>query len=350
VVYIQAEHLKVCVERVFTAAGVPRERALQVAESLVESNLVGHDSHGVLRVGSYIDAISSGSVDPNAESEIVRSSATTAVIDGRRGLGIIAGRKAMALAMAKAKEHDIGIVTLRNVGHTGRMGEYAVQAAREGFVCSIMAAGPRAGGMVAPFGATSPAFNTNPMSWGLPANCYPAIYVDFATSMAAWGKIQAAIDRGDSIPEGWLLDVDGRPTTDPTRIRNGGTLVAFGQHKGSGLAFLVEALCGALSGVSCAPLADYAGEYVLLMSAIRVEAFQPLDAFRTRIDGLVDAIHAARKAEGVAEVFAPGEKEWRTREKRLCEGIDVAEAAWERIVAAGARYGCPVSLPAQPSE
>ena len=341
-VHISAQVLQDHVQSVFIATGVPEGRALVVASSLVESDLVGHDSHGVLRVGSYIEAIERGSVDPCADMEVVRSSATTAVIDGHRGLGVVVGRQAMSLAMAKADAHDIGMVAVRNTGHTGRMGEYAVQAASQGYVSSVMAAGPRRGGMVAPYGATSPVFNTNPMSWGLPANCYPAVFLDFATSVAAWGKIQSAIDRGRSIPEGWLLDSDGQPTTDPSQVR-GGTLLTFGGHKGSGLAFLTEALAGALSGVSCAPLADYAGEFVLLMTAVRVEAFQPLDAFRSRIDGLVAAVKAARPADGVQEVLAPGEKEWRTREQRLRDGLEIPESAWERIVSAGARHGLTIA-------
>ncbi|MFO7696184.1 MAG: Ldh family oxidoreductase [Anaerolineae bacterium] len=341
-VHIQAAALEDHVRSVFIAVGVPGARAAVVAGSLVESNLVGHDSHGVLRVGSYIESIERGAIDPRAEIEVVRSSAATAAIDGHRGLGIVTGREAMRMAMARAEAHDLGMVVVRNVGHTGRMGEYAVQGAREGYVCSIMAAGPKPGGNVAPYGGTSPVFNTNPMAWGLPASCYPAVFLDFATSVAAWGKIQSAIDKNESIPEGWLLDAEGHPTTDPRDVR-GGTLLPFGAHKGSGLAFLTEALCGGLSGVSCAPLADYAGEFVLVMTAVRVEAFQPLDAFRSRIDGLVAAVRSARRAEGVEQIWAPGEKEWLTREQRLRDGLDIPEAAWARIVSAGARHGIAIS-------
>jgi LDH2 family malate/lactate/ureidoglycolate dehydrogenase len=343
VVHIRADVLQDRVQQVFAAAGVPEDRAVAVAESLVESDLVGHDSHGVLRVGSYVDAIDRGSVDPTAEPEVLRSSATTAVVDGHRGLGILMARQAMAMAMSRAKEHDLGMVALRNVGHTGRMGEYAVQAAREGYVSSVMAGGPKPGGNVAPYGGTSPVFNTNPMAWGLPANCYPAVFLDFATSVAAWGKIQSAIDKGESIPEGWLLDADGHPTTDPQQVR-GGTMLPFGAHKGSGLAFLVEALCGGLSGASCAPLPDYAGGHVLIMTATRVDAFQPLESFRARIDGLVAAVRNARPAEGFSEILAAGEHEWHTRAKRIKDGLDIPEAAWERIIAAGTRHGVVVTL------
>jgi len=331
------------VRAVFVAAGVSEERAAIVANSLVESNLVGHDSHGVLRVGSYVEMIERRSVDPFAEPEIVRSSATTAVVDGHNGLGIVVARQAMGMAMEKAAMHDVGLVVVEHLGHTGRMGEYAVQAAREGFVSLVMGGGPKPGGNVAPYGGTSPVFNTNPLAWGLPASRYPAVFLDLATSVAAWGKIQSAIDKDESIPEGWLLDAEGHPTTDPRDVR-GGTLLPFGGYKGSGLAFVVEALCGGLSSVSCAPLADYAGGHVLLMWTARVEAFQPLEAFRARIDGLVRAVKDARRAEGVEEILAPGELEWRTREQRLRDGLDIPPAAWDRIVAAGLRHGVPARV------
>jgi len=331
------------VRAVFVAAGVSEERAAIVANSLVESNLVGHDSHGVLRVGSYVEMIERHSVDPFAEPEIVRSSATTAVVDGHNGLGIVVARQAMGMAMEKAAMHDVGLVVVEHLGHTGRMGEYAVQAAREGFVSLVMGGGPKPGGNVAPYGGTSPVFNTNPLAWGLPASRYPAVFLDLATSVAAWGKIQSAIDKDEPIPEGWLLDAEGHPTTDPRDVR-GGTLLPFGGYKGSGLAFVVEALCGGLSSVSCAPLADYAGGHVLLMWTARVEAFQPLEAFRARIDGLVRAVKDARRAEGVEEILAPGELEWRTREQRLRDGLDIPPAAWDRIVAAGLRHGVPARV------
>jgi len=331
------------VRAVFVAAGVSEERAAIVANSLVESNLVGHDSHGVLRVGSYVEMIERRSVDPFAEPEIVRSSATTAVVDGHNGLGIVVARQAMGMAMEKAAMHDVGLVVVEHLGHTGRMGEYAVQAAREGFVSLVMGGGPKPGGNVAPYGGTSPVFNTNPLAWGLPASRYPAVFLDLATSVAAWGKIQSAIDKDEPIPEGWLLDAEGHPTTDPRDVR-GGTLLPFGGYKGSGLAFVVEALCGGLSSVSCAPLTDYAGGHVLLMWTARVDAFQPLEAFRARIDGLVRAVKDARRAEGVEEILAPGELEWRTREQRLRDGLDIPPAAWDRIVAAGLRHGVPARV------
>lgn len=341
---ISAERLTQVVSGVFAAAGVPEVDAAQVAESLVENNLVGHDSHGVLRVGSYVEALEQGRLDPHGQTRTLRESATTALLDGGRNWGVLVARAAMDLAMRKAREHDLGVVAIRNTAHTGRLGEYVVQAARQGFVAMVIGSGSRPGGTVAPFGAASPVFNTNPLSWGVPANRFPAVFVDFATSAAAWGKIQSALDKGAPIPLGWLLDAQGEPTTDPADQRRGGVQLPFGAHKGSGLAFMVEILCGGLTGVSCAALDDYAGEFVLVMGALNIAAFQPVERFRAQVDGLVAAVKSARKAPGVAEILVPGEMEWRTREQRLREGIEVPEAAWERIVAAGQRHGYTVTI------
>lgn len=317
---------------------------MQVADSLVETNLVGHDSHGVMRVGAYVQALEEGRLDPRGELKVLRESATTALLDGGRNWGVLAGRAAMDLAVSKARQHDLGLVALRNTAHTGRLGEYVVRAAGEGCMAMVFGTGSRPGGTVAPYGGASPVFNTNPLSWGVPARRFPAVFLDFATSAVAWGKIQGAIDKGEPIPLGWLLTAQGEPTTDPTEQGRGGVSLPFGAHKGSGLAFMIEILCGGLTGVSCAALADYSSEYVLVMGAVNIAAFQPLEEFRARVEGLIDAVKGARKATGVEEILAPGEMEWRTRERRLADGIEIPDAAWERIVAAGKRHGVTVSL------
>jgi LDH2 family malate/lactate/ureidoglycolate dehydrogenase len=327
---------------ILSAAGAPAESAAQVASSLVESSLVGHDSHGVLRITSYVDAILGGRVDPHGAITVTRESATTAMIDGGRNLGLVVLRRAMALAMDKARAHDVAVVTVRNCGHTGRMGEYAVQAAREGFVATVLGTGSRKGGSVAPYGSVTPALNTNPMAWAVPSGRFPAVFLDFATSVVAWGKIEAAIDKGVPIPTGWILGPDGQPSTDPHDFQRGGVLLPFGGHKGSGLSFMVEALAGAMTGIGCAPLATYKSDFGTVLTALNVEAFQPLDEYRRTIDALVEAIKAGRPAPGATEVLVPGEFEWRTREERLRDGLALPEATWQRVVAAAERCGVPV--------
>ncbi|HHX63370.1 MAG TPA: Ldh family oxidoreductase [Chloroflexi bacterium] len=341
---ISAERLQQIVEKVFVGAGAPVGSARQVSTSLVENNLVGHDSHGVLRVDSYVQALDSGRVDPHGVPTIRRESATTALIDGGCNFGQIVACQAMDLAMKKARAHDIGMVALRNCGHTGRIGEYVVRAAQGGFMGLAFGSGSARGGAVAPYMGTSRVFNTNPIAWGVPAGAHPPVFMDYATSAASWGKIRAAVDKGVSIPEGWLLNADGRPTTDPRDQQRGGIMLPFGQHKGYGILFMVEALSGGLTGVSCAALDSYKSEFAMVLMAVNIEAFQPLEQFCAMMDELIVATKAARKAPGAEEILVPGEIEWKTREQRLRDGIDVPEAAWERIVEAGAAHGVTVTL------
>jgi len=342
-VHIDADKLQDIVCRIFASTGARQETARQVAWSLVENNLVGHDSHGVLRVGSYVDMVLNGRTIPDAPMTTLKETASTAVLDGGRNFGQIICRDAMNMAIDKARQHDTGLIAIRNCGHTGRMGEYVVQAARQGFIGLVLGAGPRQGGTVAPYLGTSPMFNTNPMSMGVPTQRHEPVFFDFATSAGAWGKIEVALDKGELLPEGYILDKDGNPSRDPHDAREG-VLLTFGKAKGYCLAFFVELLTGTLTGISCAPLDGYAREWGVVLGAVNISAFQPLDQFRDRVDRLVDAVKTARKAPGVEEILVPGEIEWNTRTVRSRDGLDLPDATWERIIGAGAKVGVEVSL------
>lgn len=342
-IHFEPKRLAEIVASVFVAAAAPEHSARQVAESLVENNLTGHDSHGVLRVGYYMRGLLDGSLDPHGKITVVRESASTALLDGGSNFGQICATHAMDTAMGKARACDVGVVAMRNSHHTGRMGEYVVRAARQGFIGMVFSSGARPGGSVAPFGGVSRVFNTNPLAWGIPAKDHEPVFLDCATSACAQGKLQAAEDKGVPIPEGWLLTADGVPTTDPSEQRRGGVMMPFGLHKGSGLSFLIEAMNAGLTGTHTAPHPDYVHGYTLVMTAINIEAFQPLDAFCEVVTDLITRVKAATPAEGVDEILVPGEPEWRTREQRLAEGLEIPDACWERIVEAGASAGLTVT-------
>jgi len=343
-IHITHERLSTLVTEVFVGAGAPPPIAQQVAESLVRSNLMGHDSHGVLRVGYYVSMMERGALDPRGEISAVRESATTALLDGGHNFGQVVMRQATQRAMSKATAHDLGMVAVFNSGHTGRLGEWVVQAAERGFMGLIFGTAGGKGGCVAPYLGTSRMFNTNPIAWAVPALKHPPVFFDFATSVCAQGKIMAAIDKGTPIPEGWLLDADGNPTTDPKQQRQGGVMLPFGKHKGYGLSFLIELLGGGLTGTSCAPLPAFSPRSATVMMVVNIAAFQPLAEFRQLTDDLIGATKKARKAPGVKEILVPGEPEWRTYETRLNEGIDLPDASWQRIVEVGARHGVTVTL------
>lgn len=343
-VHISADRLCAIVRKVFEGAGAPPAVALQVSRSLVESNLVGHDSHGCLRISYYIHGLASGRVNPHAEVKVIRESAATALLDGNRIFGQIGLRQAMECAMDKAQHHDIGLAAIHNTYHTGRLGEYVVQAAEAGFIGMVFGRGPVKGGLVAPYLGTSRALNTNPIAWGVPAAEHPPVFFDFATSICAQGKIEAAMDESMSLPEGWLLDAQGNPTTDPHEQRRGGALLPFGGHKGYGLSTLIELTVGGLTGTSCSLLPDFIPSYATVVLAINIAAFRPLQQFCQMVDEFIKAIKAGPKAPGVEEILVPGEPEWRTRELRLRDGLDLPDATWERIVSAGASCGVKVTL------
>ena len=202
-VHISPERLRTVTAKVLAATGAPRESAEIVAYSLVENNLMGHDSHGVLRISQYTTEIASGVINPHGHITLVRSSAATALMDGGRNFGQLVARQAMELAMERARQHDLGLVAIRNCGHTGRLGEYACQAAEQGFIGLVFSSGSAPGGIVAPFGATSRALNTNPIAWAVPTGSRPTLFLDMATSIVAQGKIVAAIDNHKLVPDGW---------------------------------------------------------------------------------------------------------------------------------------------------
>jgi uncharacterized oxidoreductase len=341
---IAAPRLEEHVGAIFRAAGLAQDVAAQVAWSLVENNLVGHESHGVIRVSMYLDMIKRGLMDPNGQATIERESATTAVIDGGRAFGQVVTRRAMDLAVDKALAHDIGLVSIKHCGHIGRLGEYSVQAAKRGCIGMIYGAGPGPGGPVAPYLGTGRLLTTNPLSWAVPGYEHPPVFFDYATSAVAWGKISTALDKGVSIPEGWLLDADGNPTTDPHALAQGGAMLPFGGHKGYGLSMLIEMLTGGLAHASCPALADFQPDFVVTVMAISIAAFQPLDDYRRMVDRMVATAKGVRKAEGVEEILVPGEPEWRAREANLRDGVALPEATWERLEERAASYGLTLAL------
>ena len=341
-IHVTARRLRDIVLQIFLAAGVPPSGAELVTDSLVEASLAGHDSHGVLRVTQYVEDVEKGRVDPHGAISIIRQSATTAMLDGGRNFGRVAGGRGMEIAIDKAREHDLGMVVLQNCGHTGRLAEYVIEAAKAGCMGLVFGGGSTVGGSVAPFGGTSRVLNTNPIAWGIPAGDRPRVFTDYATSVRAGGKVMAAIDKGVSLPEGWLLDAEGYPTTDPTERLRGGILLPFGLHKGYGLSFMIEALTGGLTGTGCAPFAEFQRNFVLVLIAVNIAVFQPLDAFCDTVQRLTAITKSARKAPGVEEIYAPGEPEWQRRERLLREGLDLPDATWQRIVDVAARYSVPL--------
>ncbi|MXY26939.1 Ldh family oxidoreductase [Candidatus Poribacteria bacterium] len=331
---------------IFEARGVPSHEASIVAELLVASNLAGHDSHGVIRIPQYIGLIESGLIQPGAPMEIERESASHALINGNWGFGHVIAQKAMSLAIEKAKSSTISAISVYNCNHIGRIGSYPLMAAEAGMVGITMV---NAGGTalyVAPFGGRDGRLATNPIAIATPTRNGHPILLDITSSVVAQGKIRVAVNRGDSVPLGWLINNEGEPTQNPRDLMETppGALLPLGGiagHKGYALGLMIDILGGALSGAGCSGSGNTRLQNGVLMIALDIANFTPLEDFYDHVDGLVDHVKAAPTAPGFEEILTPGEIEARQTEDRLREGIPIDDETWRQIQETAAEVGIP---------
>lgn len=333
-----ADHLRASATAIFRAAGAEAEPTEVLVDHLIDANLAGHDSHGVLRIPSYVKLMQSGRIQPNNRPFVVRDSAVSAIVDGNQTFGQVSARFGAEVAAAKAKGSGVGIVGIVRCNHIGRLGTYSSLGAKEGVVFMVTTGG--LGKSVAPFGGRTGAFGTNPFSFGFPAGARPDLMIDFATSTIAGGKVMVARAKHEPVPQNSLLDRDGNPTTDPNEYFAGGALLPFGGHKGSALATLSALLSNAL-----VPVADYPGGTGTFMLAIAADIFRDLAAVERDADSALDRIKDVPPAVGFAKVLVAGEPEVAAAERRSAEGIPVAEDTWAEIVAAAQSVGA--TLPEQ---
>ena len=334
---LHAEELTAWCRRIFLAAGVPPEVAHRVAESLVESNLTGHDSHGVIRVEQYIEMLSDGRLNPRAEPRVVRETGTTAVIDGGWQFGQIAARQAMDAAMVKAWSQGVAVVQLYQSGHIGRLGEYAAQALTRDMVGMITTNNHGGGQVLSPFGGIARRLSPSPIAIAVPGGRDFPIVLDMTTSVVAEGKVRVKRARGEKLPEGWILDAEGRPSTTPADLYGPppGSLTPLGGaagHKGFALAFMIDILSGALggAGTSRADPPPFRGNGVFLQ-AINPAAFGVADRFPKDVASLVDYVRSSPLAPGCERILIPGQPEHETRLDRLQKGIPIEGDTWSKL-------------------
>jgi LDH2 family malate/lactate/ureidoglycolate dehydrogenase len=325
--------------RLIEAAGTPPDIAGAVSTSLVEANLRGHDSHGVLRIPWYIDLIRNGRIRPQEQPLIIRRQGATACVDGQLGWGLPAARLAARTAIEIAGESGVGAVSLVRTNHIGRVGEYVELIAQAGLIGIAFCNASRS---VAPYGSSQRLIGTNPFAWAAPRGPgQPPLVLDFATSSVAEGKLRVARASGQPIPLGLIVDSQGLPSEDPADFYNGGTLQTFGQHKGSGLSLMIELLARGLAGVDFGK-PEYSGFNGTIMLALRIESFASAGDYLAAAEGLCSDVMQARPLPGVDEVLLPGQPELRMRERRLVDGIPLAESTWETLVAAAGELGVEI--------
>lgn len=337
-------------ERVLRALGAPAEEARIVAEALAGANLAGHDSHGILRVEQYAKMVRAGEIVPGAPTTVIRESPATAVLDGGWNFGAVVARRAVELAMAKARACGVGTVTVRNSNHLGRLGEYPLFAARAGMACLAMVNNHGRGNLVAPFGGSDARLATNPIAFACPGPEHP-ILVDVTTSVVAEGKVRILRNAGRRAPEGWLIDHEGRPTTDPQVLYTEprGAILPFGgpvAHKGYALSVMVELLAGALSGAGCSRSATERLGNAMFFTAINIEAFLPREEFLEHARILERYLRASPPAPGFREVLLPGEPELREEERRRRDGIPIDAETWRQFVETARSVGVEIDAEA----
>ena len=346
----QAAQLRATVSDVLTAAGSAPQEAKTVADNLVLANLSGHDSHGVGMLPRYIEAVLEGGLKPNTSVAVKFDGGSLLALDGQRGYGQVVGEQAMALAMQRAQDAGSCVMALANAHHLGRIGHFAEMAVERGLV-SIHFVNVQSRPVVAPFGGGDGRYGTNPFCVGIPLAGRPPFVLDFATSRVAQGKMRVAHNEGRQVEPGYLIDEMGRPTTDPGVVvvpQPGGmfgALLAFGEHKGYGMAVACELLGGALTGSGTwhRP-ADNLRAVINGMFTVVVDPRKlgTQASFEREALAFVDWLRLSPPAPGSDGVLLAGEPERKARQQREAQGIALDDQTWAEIVAAGAKVGARV--------
>lgn len=317
-------------------AGVDEAAALTAARILVLADAWGIFTHGVRNLGGYLRRIQAGGIRATGQPRVTADGPAWALVDGDAALGMVGGAFAMRTAMQKARACGIGYAGLRNTCHFGAAGCYAVMAARDGMIGIAMANDTPT--VTAP-GAAGPVLGSNPFAFAAPAGGEPPVVLDIATSTVAGGKVFLAAARGESIPEGWVVDGNGAPTIDPTvftAFPHRGALTPMAAHKGYGLAFMIETLTSILAGAGVVrTLASWSfsdstvpTDHSAAFIAVDVAAMPTGSAFPDKVCAMIREIRALPKAAGAGRICVPGELEWERHARAVQEGIDLpAEVA-----------------------
>lgn len=313
---------------------IPVDDAGIISESLVNANLRGVDSHGVTRMGIYIDRIKQKLVNTRADIRIIKDKGATILVDAGNGMGAVVTMKALALGLERAAMYGSCSLGIYNTNHYGAGAFYVKEAIRNNVAAHMYSNAPPT---MAPWGGVDPYIGTNPYSFGVPSRRHHPIIVDMASSVVARGKIILAAKEGKSIPDGWAIDQDGSPTNDAQKAL-AGSVLPFGGPKGYSIALMIDIMAGILTSANFGPrIPDLyrdltrpqnIGAFIQLTD---IDSFIPLEEFFTRVDTMIEEIKSAKTAPGVEQIFLPGEIESIEEEKRAKEGIPLSKATIDML-------------------
>lgn len=333
--------------------GLEQADARLSAEMLVDADLMGVDSHGIAHLNThrgYVPGLKSGIVNPRPNVRIVRESPSTALVDADRGFGMIAGHRAMRIAIEKARQAGTGLVAVTNGRHFGAAGYYARMALEHDLIGMAMT---NAGPWMVPTFARRPMIGTNPIAFAAPSNAEQPFFFDMATTAVAMGKLEIAEREQKPIPRGWALDETGVETVEIPRVRRGGggltplgSTASTSSYKGYALGAMVDVLCGVLSGVGYSMVLDRPNAAAgYFFGAIRVDAFQDVDAFKAMVDEMQRTFRNAEPMAGAERVLLPGQKEFEARADRTANGIPLHRSVVKTLEDLAAELGISAPQP-----
>lgn len=330
---LTSESLEALARDIFQAIRVPPPGAAWMAQLLVRANLRGHDSHGVIRIPQYIASWRKGEADPAAEPQVVQEGPATALVDGKLGFGQIVARRGMEVAMEKAAAIGVASVGVFNCNHIGRLADYTEMGLARDMLAILAVNAGGAGQRMAPWGGRAPRLSTNPIAFACPAGDRAPVSFDIATTVVAEGKVRVKRNRQERMALGWVLDAEGRPTTDPNALYGNppGTILPAGGHKGYCLAMMIEILAGIMAR------GGYSTEHPgpirngIFMIVVDIGRFVPPGSFRAEVDDLVRYLKTCPPVPGTDQILTPGEPETITEAERRRSGIFVEDQTWQQI-------------------
>ena len=350
---IKAPELEAFIARAFEAVDVPAHDAQAIAELMTRADVNGSEGHGVFRLPQYIRRIKGGAVNVRPNIRIERQAGAMALVNGDNGMGHLVMKYATQIAIEKAKTAGVAWVGAKWSNHAGPASLYASMPLEHDMIGLYMAVG--SANHLPPWGGIDMLLSTNPLAVAVPAGEEPAIVLDMATTVAAYGKVKTKAQRGESMPVGWMIDRQGQPLTDPTRA-NEGFLLPIGEYKGYGLALVIGLLSGTLNGAAMGrDVVDFNADYTTptntghTIVAISVEAFEEIAQFKRNVDMLIRDLRSSRTLPGVDRIWLPGEQSHAKRQDRTEHGVPIPDALRTSLDALGRELGIATLTAESPS-